>query len=944
MSGKHFCHQTLLLIVSIAALMLSQNVRAQITDTSFFPDGTYDSTIPPPEEVLGFPIGERPSRYEETVRYITTLAESSPRVRLFESGKTYENRTLYYLMIGSEDNISRLDTISEAMAKLADPRIITSDSQVEALIDETPGIAWMMYSIHGDEFSGVDSALQLAYQLAAGTDPLTEKIRRELVVGIDPMENPDGRERFLAQMQQWQGRVSSSDGQSIQHTGVSPWGRTNHYLFDLNRDWFILEHPESRARVKVLRKWHPQVVVDAHEMGSYDTYLFNPPREPINSNIHSSILEWWKTFSVDQAQAFDRYGWSYYTREWHEDWYPGYGTSFPSVLGAVGILYEQAQTDGSSIKRPDGTLLTFRDAVHHQFISSLANITTAADNSKALLRNYYTIKKESVIPPKKGEIQAYYIDPGKNPTRARRLVERLLLHGIEIDVTNEAVSMKKLRSFRDKEPSAKTLPAGTYVIHLEQPLKLLINAILEFDPRLTTAFLQTEREHVEKGKGTRLYEASAWSMLLSYDVDAYVSTETPPEQTTQLNGVTEPKGKTVNRRPGYGYIIDYRDDNAIDALISLFEKGYAVRLAMKPFRIDGHDFSRGSLLVRVHENPSSLIDDIGDVAQTAHVHIYGIDTALAQVGPDLGGREFRLLTAPKIAVLTGPSISSYSFGTIWFLLDYELECHHSILNYNYLSSFDLRKYNVLVMPSAGIESYRRILGDSGLKKIKDWVAGGGTLISTGNGSAYLADSTTAFSKVNLRRQALTELPLYKKAVDWEKSAGKTVVDSLELWEGAAPEGKEKDKNPDKDEEAETAEKKLTKEEIAELDERQRLFLPRGAILRVDLDEEHWLNFGAGSEVPAIIYSPYAFLSKKPVQTAARLSEAPLLRLSGLLWPEARTRWEKTAYVTREAHGKGQVILFAGEPDFRSYFYGTSRLLINAMLLGPGLGTQQVIEW
>ncbi|MFC1539504.1 M14 metallopeptidase family protein [Candidatus Latescibacterota bacterium] len=929
-------------------IMLSCGLYAQESKIPFYPDGTYTTGIPTPEEILGFSIGEKPVRYEEAVRYMKALADASDRVVLFESGETHEKRKLYYLVVSSEENLKRWSSfINDGLSKLADPRTVSSDNEAQTIIDSIPAVVWMMYSIHGDELSGTDSSLQLAYQLAAGSDLETEKIRRELLVGIDSMENPDGRERYLAQIQQWAGSLKNWDGQSIQHTGSWPWGRTNHYLFDLNRDWFILAHPESRARIRTFLEWKPQVVVDAHEMGPYDTYLFSPSSEPINPNIHQKVINWWKIFSADQAKTFDRYGWSYYTREWADEWYPGYSSSFPSLSGGVGILYEQAQTDGTMVKRPDQTVLTFREAVHHHFTSSYANILTAANNRKALLNDYYSIKKEVLSPPKKAEMQAYYIIPGDNPARARRLVNRLLMQGIEVEITQEPVNMKNLLSYWNTEPVKKTLPEGTYVIRLSQPLRPLINAILEFDPHMTTAFLQSEREYLEKGKGTRMYETSAWSMLMAYHVDSYCSAETPPKLTVKIDKLSEIAGDFVNSTPAYGYIIDYRDDSSIDALIALFEKGYTVHAAKKPFQLEGRSFLRGSLLVRIQENSEALSDDIRHIASSTNARVYGVNTALSQEGPDLGGREFQLLTAPRIAILTGPEISMAKFGALWYMLDYELNCRHSVVNCEYLNNLDLRKYNVLIMPSAGEspETYRRILSESSLKKIKDWVTGGGTLIGIGTGAAFLADSTTAFSSVKLRSQALKELDLYKKAVLRENEAGKAMIDSLIFWEGTGiSQDDSKEKSVEKMEEKKLTSEKPSDEELTEQDKRLQLFMPRGAILRTNLDEEHWMSFGVGDKVPAIVYTQYAFLSKTPVQTSARFSEASILRLSGLLWPEARERWEKTAYATREAYGKGQVILFADEPNFRSYFYGTGRMLINSMLLGPGFGTQQVVEW
>jgi hypothetical protein len=909
----------------------------------FYKNGAYEQGIPSPEAVLGFHPGERPVRYEEVVRYLKALAEATPRVQLVESGETHEGRKLYYALISSGENMARVQEIRENIARLADPRKAKSAAEAQQIIERTPAVAWLMYSIHGDELSGVDAGLQTAYQVAAGMDSLSQKFRRELVVGIDPIENPDGRERFLAQMQQWRGFAPNPDVQSIQHTGVWPWGRGNHFLFDLNRDWIILSQPESRARVGALLHWNPQVVVDAHEMGSYDTFLFPPAREPINPNFNRITKKWGETFAADQARAFDQYGWSYYTGEWLEDWYPGYGSSWPYFIGAVGILYEQASTDGTLVKRPDGTILTFREAVHHQFIASIANISTAANHRKELLQDYYRMKKE-VTAPEKNETAVYYILPGDNPSRANRLIERLLMQQVEVQVTDEDFRAQSLRSYWNTAPLSKTLPEGTYIIRLDQPLRPLINAILEFDPRMTSEFLRSERESLERGKGTRMYEVSAWSMLMAYGVEAYISTTFPAVKSSPFRrqstvSSTSP-AQVINPRPAFGFVIDYKDDNTVHALLKLFEAGYRVRMAEKPFRVGGDDFPRGSLLLRLNENPSSLGDDIAQISQQSGVPVYGVNTARSQEGPDLGGNEFQLLAAPRIALLTGPDINMYNFGAIWYLLGHELKCRYSILNYDYFNQIDLRKYNVLILPTTwgGAETYRQILGENSIGKLKDWVTAGGTLIGIENGAAFLADSASGFSQVKLRRQALKELSLYASAVEQENKIGKVKIDSLVLWEGkqvakSVSDTVQKESKTEKDEKA-----------LKLKDERQRLFMPRGPILTVDLDENHWLNFGMGNKVPALLYSSYAFLAKMPVQTAARFGSGDHLRLSGLLWPEAKERWENTAYLTREAMGNGQIILFAGEPNFRSYFYGTGRMLINSMLLGPGFGTRQPVAW
>jgi len=888
----------------------------------FYKEGSYISEIPTPEKIVGFPSGSRPVRHHEAIQYLKTLAEISPCVLFFESGKTHEGRLLCYLIISSEENISKLESIKGNITKLSDPRKLNSPSSI---VENTPAIAWMMYSIHGDEISGSDASLQLAYQLAAGEDAKTQKILDEVIVGIDPMENPDGRERYLAQMQQWGGDILNSDVQSIQHSGVWPWGRGNHYLFDLNRDWFILAHPESRARVTALSEWNPQMVVDAHEMGSYDTYLFNPPREPINPNIHQKIRNWWQVFSKDQANAFDEYGWSYYTREWYDEWYPGYGSSWATYAGGVALLYEQASTDGSMVKQPSGKLSTFRDAVHHQFVSSLANLTTVAENRKALMNDFYTTRKQASL--KRG---AFYLVPGKNPTRAARLVERLLMQNIEVEVAEQNFRVSAVTPGGAR--STKSLPKGTYIVRVGQPLGNLVNATLEFDPRMRNEVLQKEREDLEKGKGTHLYEVTSWSLPMAYDIEAYHSASSPSVKTKRIETLDLPVGKFSRVEQTTAYVCEYNDDRALHALLAMFDKGMKVRSAKESFEISGRKFDRGTLLLRVNENSEKVADELAEISNEHRVEIIGLQTLRSYKGPDLGGGEFNLLQKPKIAVLTGPDLSAYSIGAIWYLLDYEMKQRFTLLNHDFFSNFDLRKYNVLVLPSGNSATYKNILGKNGIKKIKTWVNDGGTLIGIGGGAAFLADSSTGLSQVKLRSQALKDLQAFQEAVVKE-SSWRTKIDSVAIWEGKVSPKASKKKASGPDVKA-----------LKELDARQRLFQPRGAIMKVNLEEEHWLNFGLGKYVPVIMYTSTALLSKKPVQTAGRFSKASKLRLSGLLWPEAKQRWAETAYVTRESLGNGQIILFAHEPNFRSYFYGTTRILLNSMLLGPGMGARKPVDW
>ncbi|GAB4369559.1 MAG: M14 family zinc carboxypeptidase [Calditrichia bacterium] len=928
---------TKLVIFLTVGLFAGPALYSQADTLPFFPDGQYQPDIPTPETVLGFSVDERPVRYAEMVAYFTRLAEASERVQLVEFGETFEKRKLHYLIISSQDNLKRVEEIRSNIEKLADPRKLTSKNEFREIIQHTPAIAWMMYGIHGDELSSGDAALQLAYQLAAGLDTLSEKIRQNLVVCIHPLENPDGRERFLNQIQQWSGLMPSSDVQSIQHTAVWPWGRGNHYLFDLNRDWILLVNPETRARVSEILKWNPQLVVDSHEMGPLNTYLFSPGRDPFNPQISETMKDWSNRFAAEQARAFDRYGWSYYTREWLDEWYPGYGSIWPFFRGAVGILYEQAGTDGSPVKRHDSTLLTFRESVHHQFVSSLANLETAADSRESLLTDFYWSRKKGLDKIQKGNPQAYYLPPGQNPTRVKRFIENLTSQGIEVLRATKEFTLQSARDYWTPTGSSLTLPEGTYVIPLTQPLRPLIEAMLDFDPRMTTRFLEEERKSLLQNKGTRMYEVSAWSLPLAYGLKVYRSGDGLPSNLEPVQSIPEVPGMVSETEYVYGFIFDYQDDNAVLALKEFLERGYQVRVAQKDFKAEGNAFQRGALLLRVHENGKTLFSDVKEISRKYSIKIFSVHTARAESGPDLGGGEFRLLRQPRIALLTGSNISTTSFSALWYLLDQQLKIRHSILAQDRFSRFDLRKYNVIILPSCSNNPkiYQQIFGKEGMAALKSWVENGGTLIGIGNGAAFLADSASQFSKVRLRRQALKDLNLYENIWKQEKKAGREKIDSLVVWESGTF-------FPDT-----TKIKAISKDQLSWIklqDERARLFQPRGAILRANLDEEHWLTFGVGNKIPVIFYGSYAFLSKAPVQTVGGFAEGKFLRLSGLLWPEARSRWQNTAYLTREKYGKGQLILFAGDPFFRAYFHGSGRLLINSLLFGPGLGTEFPVPW
>jgi hypothetical protein len=394
-------------------------------------------------------------------------------------------------------------------------------------------------------------------------------------------------------------------------------------------------------------------------------------------------------------------------------------------------------------------------------------------------------------------------------------------------------------------------------------------------------------------------------------------------------------GHLLNSEADYGFIVDGSEDGIYIAISRLMEQNIKIHAIEETVQIEGNNYSAGSILIRKQSNPELDNELLRKVAQESEINIVGIGTALAEKGPDLGGSKVNLLQESRIALVGGPPSSAYSFGAIWHLLDSRLATRTTLLNFMDIRRTDLRKYNVLVFPSSRGGSINQVLGENGLKKLKDWVNDGGTLIALGGTANSLADSASGLSSVKKKRNILKEFDSYNYNLNQYQAASEINVDSLELWEG---------KTLDIENIVENNKGKSSIKDMKAKDKLGQKLSPQGAILRVNLDPDHWLNFGCGKMVSVLFNTSTVLMTKDPAATPARLAPEEDLRLSGLLWPEAKARIANGSWATRERLGNGQVILFATQPNFRGYFRGSERLLLNAMFYGPGLGASATVNW
>lgn len=849
------------------------------------PDLQPDPQIPTLKKVVGHDWGQNITSHAEMERYLKALVRAAPdRAVLVPYGKTYEGRTLYYLILAKPEHLQRREEIRTANLQLADPRSLPPE-KARQVAAGMPTLLWLAYTVHGNETSCTEAALLTAYHLLADRRPETQKLLDNTIVLIDPLQNPDGHERFVNVYRETRGVFPDAEPLATEHTERWPSGRYNHYLFDMNRDWFLQSQRESRAKVAAYLHWQPHTYVDAHEMGHNATYFFSPKADPVNPWFLPQQIETLDLLGRQLAQRFDDQGLVYTTREMFNAFYPGYGSTWPNFQGGLAHLWEQAGVRGLVIRRSDEQTLRLSDAVRHHYTSSLVAVEFAAAHARRLVDEFYEARRRGIQLGHDGPVRHYFLPPGKSPQRTTHLAELLRNNGVE--VRRVAKTMKAdTFEIRTGEKGRRQIPAGSFHIPLAQPASRLVRVLLDRQVDLEPEFVQRQLQRQADRFPDEIYDVTAWSLPLAFGVECWSSSAPLEVPGKPWDGV-RPAGQVVGERAKIAYLVPGHD-GALPALCSWLRKGLRVHVADRDFRMGDDEYPRGTLILRTAENPETLHDAMQQAARDYGLRIQACDTGLVSAGAQLGGPNVVWVRPPKIAMLMDRP-TSYAAGHTWYLFDQVWRYPVTRIAASNLSRLNLQDYNVLVLPD-GDYGGREGPGESDVSRLRQWISQGGTLI------------------------------LIKRAASW---ATQKPASLLSVQRKTKPAGTPTDAKPTGEPSADSASPPADP--------------APGAFLATHVFREHWLTFGCAAALDVfyrgnVILTPPETSKGRGLVTFASPSQ---ILTSGFCWPETVELVAETPYLIHEPLGSGHVVAFTDDPNFRAMYPATQRLFLNAVLFGPG---------
>lgn len=804
-------------------------------------DISYNPQIPTPQNVLGFIPGEWHVSHDRLLMYMNKLAEVSPRIQIENRGFTYEGRPLILLTISSEENLARIEEIREQHVSLVEKNSESLNTE------DMPVVINQGFSIHGNEPSGSNAALLYAYYLAAAEGEEINNALENTVILLDPAFNPDGLQRFAYWANTNKSENINPDPQDREYNEIWPGGRTNHYWFDMNRDWLPVQLPESQARIATFHKWYPNILTDHHEMGSNSTFFFQPGipsrTHPLTPQLNQDLT---REIGTYHAAALDEIGSLYYTEENYDDFYYGKGSTFPDINGSIGILFEQGSSRGHA-QETDNGLLTFPFTIRNQFTTALSTLKAAQNMRKDLLdyqRNFFKNARESA-----GN-GAYAFGNSKDPASAYKLAEILKRHKIEV---HEASG--------DFSENGKVFEKGSaYIVPKNQRQHRLIKAMFE---------RRTEFED------SLFYDISAWTFPLAFNLD-YTENASMENAGEKIENLKMPSPE-LPRESDYAYLLNWNNYFAPKALNMILEKGLLAKVAMEDFSLNGKNYGYGTIMIPVQNQKlekTGLYEFLSKVSEESGVEISEIGTGMT-TGINLGSNQFRALKPQKVALIVGGSITSYDAGEIWHLFDQRYDMQITKLDVRDLDDADLSKYTDIIIP----DSRDNGLDKKHARKLKEWTEKGGSVIA------------------------------YRSAVNWLK------------------------KNDFIDFKSRKNELKAKDVSFGQQGDFKGAQVIGGAIFEAEIDRSHPVAFGYKDDKIAMFRNTTIFIEadEQSYNNPIRYTENPLL--SGYISKPNLDSIVSTVPFKHKSLGRGEVLIFTDNTNFRAFWYGTNKLLMNAIFFG-----------
>lgn len=871
------------IILIFTSLIMSHETPAT---EMYWPDIIYDESIPRHVDVLDYAAGEKITNHADMLTYFKALEKSAPEnIKVATYNHTWENRKLIYAVIGSAENVAKLNDFENNIQKLADPRI-TDRVTANELMESMPATVWLGYGVHGNEISSTDAAMMTAYHLLASKNhPMTQKILENTLIFIDPLQNPDGRERFTSRYYANLGLEPSGDRYSADQNEPWPRGRSNHYLFDMNRDWLAMTQPETQGRILTMNQYLPLVVIDLHEMGGDMSYYFAPAAQPMNPLMTEAQIENMATIGKNHAKHFDAMGYDYFTREIFDAFYPGYGDSWPTFYGASASTYEVGSARGEVFIKRNGEKYTYADSVQKHFVASISTIEATSNNREKLLNDFYDYQVSAITAGKKSK--SYVIPVQKDRAGAHKLAQILDAHGIEV---------QQIES--DIKACGDFYTSGSFVIDPAQPKGRMVEVMLRDHVGMDDAFIEVQEARRARNLNDQIYDLTAWSLPLLFNLDVARCGSLKANQLKAFDSSGWMDPVITNVDATVAYLVPWGDMAAGRFLTLGLRHGLGIKSSDMSFTLSGKKYPAGTLIIEVKQNNDELVTKIQSLAKETGAIVDGVDSSWVTDGPSFGSANVVSMHAPKIAMAWDEPTSSLSAGNSRFVIEHQLKYPVTAIRTNHLGYADLSRYDVLILPSG---YYQSQVGSNVIKNISDWVSKGGVLVTFGSATDFALQEKTGWLAVK-KELAYSEKEV-KPAKPEEKSttSGQLFTDKDDLLQAI----KADNESPNS---------------VA------------GILARVEVDQDHWLTAGVKPEVIGMvtgnrILTPIQLDKGKNVAWFKGPEE---LVASGYMWEENRKQLAYKPFLIHQPKGKGMVIAYTQEPTLRAFMDGLNVMLANTL--------------